>query len=148
MNCANQTLRVIENGMSAICSHFSSDPANMLMTDIILQANGETGAFSIFDDDDNEIFSDIVEEWIGTDSEDFYTKVESLLRKCIQQHADQFKDLSIIKPYSFILIDDEKETVSELYIVDDDTIVFDTTSLMQNLDTDLDNFFDKLKSED
>ena len=134
--------------MSAICSHFSSDPANMLMTDIILQANGETGAFSIFDDDDNEIFSDIVEEWIGTDSEDFYTKVESLLRKCIQQHADQFKDLSIIKPYSFILIDDEKETVSELYIVDDDTIVFDTTSLMQNLDTDLDKFFDKLMSED
>lgn len=117
------------------------------MTDIILQANGETGAFSIFDDDDNEIFSDIVEEWIGTDSEDFYTKAESLLRKCIQQHADQFKDLSIIKPYSFILIDDEKETVSELYIVDDDTIVFDTTSLMQNLDTDLDNFFDRLMKD-
>ena len=147
MDCANQTLKVIENGISAICRHFSQNPDNTLMTDIILQANGETGTLRITDDDDNEIFQDTVDEWVGDDSEDFYAGVETLLRQQIRQHAEQLDKLSIIKPYSFILVDGEKETVNELYVADDDTIVFDTSTLMQNLDKDLDDFFDALMDD-
>lgn len=147
MDCANQTLKVIENGFSALCRHFSQDPGNTLMTDIIIQVNGGTGTFRISDDDDNEIFCDTVEEWIGNDSEEFYAGVEELLRERIRQHADQLDNLPVIKPYSFILVDGEKETVNELYAVDDDTIVFDTSSLMQNLDKDLDDFLKKLLEE-
>jgi hypothetical protein len=148
MDCAKQTLKVIENGIAAVCRHFSqSTDDDTLMTDIILQANSETGALRITDDDDNEIFQDTVDEWIGNESEDFYDGVEALLRHQIRLHADELDNLSVIKPYSFILVDGDKETVSELYVADDDTIVFDSSVLMQNLDKDLDDFFDALMDD-
>ena len=70
-----------------------------------------------------------------------------LLREYIQNHTKELKDLSIIKPYSFFLVDDEKENICELYLVDDDMIVIDSSSLMQNLDKDLDDFFDRLMKD-
>lgn len=147
MNCASQTLKVIENAFSSICSYFPANSESAIMTDVILQVNGETGSLTIYDDDDNEIFSDIVDEWVGNDSDEFYSSVETLLRDYIHQHSESLKELSIIKPYSFMLVDDEKETISELYLVDDDAIVIDTSSLMKNLDKDLDDFFDRLMKE-
>jgi len=54
--------------------------------------------------------------------------------------------LGIIKPYSFVLEDDDKESIGELYVVDDDTVIIDS-ELMANLDQDLDDFFDKLLKE-
>ncbi len=147
MNCTNQTLQVVANGLSAVCQHFPQTTDSTLMTDIIMQVNGETGTLRITDDDDNVIFFDTVEEWIGDDSEDFYSSIETLLRQQIHQRAERLDNLAIIKPYSFILVDGDKETVNELYVVDDDTIVFDTSELMQNLDKDLDDFFDKLMDD-
>jgi len=51
--------------------------------------------------------------------------------------------MGILKPYSFVLEDDDKESVGELYLVDDDTVIIDT-ELMADLDKDLDEFFNKL----
>jgi hypothetical protein len=56
------------------------------------------------------------------------------------------ENLGIIKPYSFVLEDDDKESIGELYVVDDDTVIIDS-ELMANLDQDLDDFFDKLLKE-
>ena len=147
MNCSSQTLQVINNGFSKIHDRFHAGSDNAIMTDIFLQANAENGSFNIYDDDDNEIFSDTVDEWIGNNSETFYTDIEKLLREYIQNHTKELKDLSIIKPYSFFLVDDEKENICELYLVDDDMIVIDSSSLMQNLDKDLDDFFDRLMKD-
>ena len=51
--------------------------------------------------------------------------------------------MSILKPYSFVLEDDEKENVAELYLVDDDTVIIDP-DLMEGLDKDLNEFLEKL----
>ena len=51
--------------------------------------------------------------------------------------------MGIMKPYSFVLESDEKEHLSELYVVDDDTIILGG-NIMQNLDKDLDNFIEEL----
>ena len=51
--------------------------------------------------------------------------------------------MSIIKPFSFVLEDDDKETVAELYLVDDETVIIDP-DLMEGLDEDLNDFLDKL----
>ena len=34
-----------------------------------------------------------------------------------------FDKLTILKPYSFVLVDEDKETISELLLVDDDTLL-------------------------
>jgi hypothetical protein len=54
--------------------------------------------------------------------------------------------MSILKPFSLVLEDDDKETVAELYVADDDTVIIDE-ELMAGLDKDLDDFFAKLFSE-
>ena len=48
-----------------------------------------------------------------------------------------------MKPFTFVLENDEKETVEELYIVDDDLVIIDD-DMMQDLDKDLDEFLDNL----
>ena len=51
-----------------------------------------------------------------------------------------------MKPYSFVLEDDDKESLAELYIVDDETVIIGN-ELMKDLDEDLDDFFEKLFKE-
>ena len=53
----------------------------------------------------------------------------------------------VIKPYSFVLENDEKESVAELFVADDDTIIIGG-DLMQGLDQDLDAFFKDLMKEE
>jgi hypothetical protein len=60
---------------------------------------------------------------------------------------DVVDNFGILKPYSFVLEDDEKESVAELYVADDDTIIIEG-DLMQDLDKELDSFLDDLLKKD
>lgn len=51
-----------------------------------------------------------------------------------------------MKPYSYVLEDDDKDSIAELYVVDDDTIIVGG-DLMDGLDEDLDHFFNQLMDE-
>ena len=78
--------------------------------------------------------------------EDFYEEIIPILRLCIQNMKNELEKLPILKPYSFVLIDEDKETISDLYLVDDDTLIFDD-ELLKGLDEELDEFLKKLLSE-
>ena len=52
-------------------------------------------------------------------------------------------NLGIMKPYSFVLEDDERNSIAELYVADDDTIIIGG-DLMEGLEEDLDDFFKHL----
>ena len=65
---------------------------------------------------------------------------------CIQNMKDSLEGLSILKPYSFVLVDDDKETLSDLYLVDDETVILDG-ELLKGLDEELDDFLKKLLEE-
>ena len=54
--------------------------------------------------------------------------------------------MSVLKPYSFVLEDDDREAIEELYLVDDDIVILND-ELMADLDKDLDDFLDKLLKE-
>ena len=52
-----------------------------------------------------------------------------------------------MKPFSFVLEDDEKENVAELFLVDDDIMIVGN-ELMSSLEDDLNTFLeDLLKNE-
>ena len=59
---------------------------------------------------------------------------------------NELEKLPILKPFSLVLIDEDKETISDLYLVDDDTLIFDD-ELLKGLDEELDEFLKKLLSE-
>lgn len=122
---------------------------NDAVTDIYIQATSDSGELRIYDDDDNLLSCGVVEEWIDYNDDDFDDEAAQLLKKKISSmYADDksLQDLKILKPYSFVLIDDKKETIADLYIVDDDTVIVDD-ELLKGLDEELDDFIKGLLDE-
>ena len=78
--------------------------------------------------------------------EDFYDSVERILNNCMNASAKTLENLGILKPYSFVLENDEKENIAELFIADDDTVIIGK-DLMEGLDKDLDSFLNDLLKE-
>ena len=52
-----------------------------------------------------------------------------------------------MKPFSFVLVDDEKETVAELLLIDDEDTLLLSDELLKGLDEELDDFLKKLLEE-
>jgi len=62
---------------------------------------------------------------------------------CRMKDAGDFDKVTILKPYSFVLVDEDKETVAELLLIDDDTLLVDD-ELLKGLDKELDEFLKNL----
>lgn len=147
MKSNDQTIQQIERFFNKIAQKFPQSSEDVPMTDIHVRLNQDTGDLMAFDDDDNEITRCVVEEWIDNKDEKFYNNVTNILRLQLSKMKKVIEHLGIIKPYSFVLENDDKENIAELYVVDDDTVII-SGDLMKDLDSDLDSFFDKLMAED
>ena len=146
MKATEQTQQQIGRAIKKIAEKFPQNNEASLMTDIHIRVTQETGELMAFDDDDQEITRCVVEQWIDNKDDDFYQQIVSIIRRCLDKQKSAIENLGILKPYSFVLEDDDKETIGELYVVDDDTVIIDT-ELMADLDKDLDDFFEKLLKE-
>ena len=100
----------------------------------------------VFDDDDKELTRCVIEQWIENKEDSFYNDIANTLRSLLNKHKKQIEQLSILRPYSFVLENDEHENLAELYLVDDDIVIIDE-ELMAGLDKDLDDFLTKLLKE-
>lgn len=143
MKATEQTIQQVERVIKKIAQKFPSTEEANVMTDIHLRVSQDSGEMVIYDDDDNEITRCVVEQWIDNKDESFYHSITGVLRGVIVQMHDVVENMSILKPYSFVLEEDDKEHIAELYLVDDDIAIIGG-DLMEGLDKDLDDFFDEL----
>lgn len=143
MNTNEQTLQQIERAIRKISDKFPAAEEASIMTDIHIRVNQETGEMVAYNDDDNEINRCVVEQWINNTDDNFYNQIVSVIRKSLIKHKDIIEQMSILKPFSFVLENDDKESVEELYLVDDETVILDP-DLMEGLDEELDAFLEKL----
>lgn len=146
MKATEQTLQQLERALRKVAEKFPVTEEASLLTDIHIRVTQDTGEVMVFDDDERELTRCVVEQWIDNKDDNFYNDVTSALRVVINKHKDSIDSMSILKPFSLVLEDDDKETIAELYVVDDDTVIIDE-ELMAGLDKDLDDFFAKLISE-
>ena len=146
MKATDQTLQQLERALRKVTEKFPVTEEASILTDIHIRVTQETGEVMVFDDDEQELTRCVVEQWIDNKDDGFYNDTASALRIAINKHKDSIDNLSILKPFSLVLEDDDKEPVAELYVVDDDTVIIDD-ELMAGLDKDLDDFFAKLISE-
>jgi hypothetical protein len=146
MKATEQTLLQIERAIKKIADKYPSSEEASQMTDIHVRITQETGELMAFDDDDNEITRCVVEQWIDNKDDDFYEQIVPIVRRCIEKQKELVDNMGILKPYSLVLEDDDKEHVGELYVADDDTVIIDS-ELMAGLDKDLDDFFENLLKE-
>ena len=116
------------------------------MTDIHIRVSQDTGEIRAYNDDEEELDRCVVEEWINNPDENFYQEITPILRKCIEKLKDTVEGMSILKPFSLVLEDDDKESVAELYLVDDETVIIDP-DLMEGLEDDLNSFLENLLKE-
>lgn len=147
MKASEQTTQQIERFLKKIAQKFPLNEETSLVTDIHVRVSQESGEMVAFDDDDKEITRCVVEQWIENNDEDFYESVHDILTTTFASISKTLDNLGILKPYSFVLENDEKEGIAELYLADDDTIIIGK-DLMEGLDTDLDSFFDSLMKEE
>lgn len=143
MNISEQTLQQITRALRKAASKFTNDTDNMPLTDLYLQVKQESGELLIFNDQDEELTRCVVENWIGNKAENFYSDIQPVLLNAIQQEREILDNLPILKPYSFVLTDEDKETVAELYLVDDELMLV-SGNLMEGLSGDLDSFLEEL----
>ena len=143
MKATEQTIQQIERALNKTAERFPPSEEASVMTDIHVRVTQESGELLTFDDDDQELTRCVVEQWIDNKEDDFYEGVAACLKKCIAKQKDMLENLSILKPYSFVLEDDDCDTLEELYVVDDDIAIINPLSI-ESLDSDLDDFIDKL----
>ena len=143
MKTSELTTQQIQRAINKIAQKFPSDTDTSLITDIHLRAIQESGELLAFDDDDNEINRCVIEEWIDNKDEDFYQQITSLLRAELHNMQEVVDNFGILKPYSIVLENDDKETIAELYLADDETVIIGG-DLMEGLDQELDSFLNDL----
>lgn len=143
MKANEQTIQQIERFLKKIMSKYPATQEAEMLTDIHVRVSQESGDIMAFNDDDEEITRCVVEEWIENKDDNFYENVTNILRLELMKHKETIENMSILKPYSFVLEDDDKENIAELYVVDDDTVIIGG-DLMEGLDEDLDKFLNNL----
>ena len=143
MNISEQTFQQIDRAIRKIVDKYPTTVEATLMTDIHIRVTQETGEMVAYNDDDVEINRCVVEQWINNADDNFYEKIASVIRTCLDKQKDMIEQMSILKPFSFVLENDDKESVEELYLVDDETVIIDP-DLMEGLGEDLDAFLEKL----
>ena len=147
MKISNQTATQINQILDELIKRYSPGTDPCSMTDLSFQVNQETGELIVLDDRDDEIVGMTIDEWIDNQEEDFDDYVAQVLRKMILKRITELEALSIVKPYSFLLVDGNNETVTELYLVDEDEVVFEKQELMAGLQKDLDDYINRLMKE-
>ena len=145
MEITEQTILQVERFIKKVAQKFPTveESEASLLTDIHIRVSQDSGEMLAFDDDDVEITRCVVEQWIDCKDENFYDEIADCLRGLLRKNAEIIDNLGLLKPYSFVLEDDDKLHLGELYLADDDTIILGG-DLMQNLDQDLDGFLDEL----
>ena len=146
MEATDQTIQQIERAIRKIADKYPVIEDHSQLTDIHIRVIQETGELLAFDDDDKEITRCVIEQWINNKEDDFYNQIITIIRRAIDNQKTLAENMGILKPYSFVLEDEDKESIGELYVVDDDTVIIDT-NLMSGLDEDLNVFFEKLLKE-
>lgn len=143
MKASEQTLQQVERFIRKTAQKFPVSDDVTAMTDIHVRVSQDSGELLSFDDDDQELTRCVVEQWIENKDERFFDHVTQTLRSVLMRMSDIVDNLGIMKPYSFVLEDDERNGIAELYVADDDTIIIGG-DLMEGLDKELDDFFKKL----
>ena len=110
------------------------------MTDIHLQVKPTSGELLAFDDNDEELTRVVVEQWIDAKDDDFYEEAAAQICRCLDEVRKSTIDrMSVMHPFSFVLMDEDGETLRDLYVVDEDTVILSKT-LLEGLEEDLDKF--------
>lgn len=147
MKLSQSSLSQIENVLKQAIAKYRGCEGN-IVSDIHLQANPTSGELMVFDDEDTQLATTTIEEWTNYDGNNFQADAERVLSTLLNnmKEAGDFDQLALMKPYSFVLVDEDKETIADLLLIDDDTLLLNG-ELLKGLDEELNAFLKDLLGE-
>jgi len=148
MKLSLQSTLAIRSALKEATARFAVEDLSSKFTDFHVQAKSDNGELTIYDDDENELSKCIVEEWADAPESEMRHSVENSVKTELAEiNKDGYlENLNIIKPYSFVLVDDNMETIAELLLVDDEKLIV-SDELMKGLDDELNDFLKKIMEE-
>lgn len=149
MKLSTQSHNSIVSAIQEALSNYSLNKEENQVTDFYLQPDCQSGKLVLFDDEEVELACVIVDEWVEANPEDFYADVEFSLKKVLNRLREMgvLENMKVLKPYSFVLVDQEKETIADLLLVDDEETLFLNDELLKGLDDELNAFLKDLMEE-
>ena len=126
---------------------FQRPQEQSVVTDIHIMPIRETGEVTV-SDDDRDLATTQLPDLAEIPEDIFYEVMEKALRRILRDidEVQPLESLAIWKPFSFVLVDDDRETVAELMLFDEDNTLL-SQGLMQGLDEELDSFLKDLLAE-
>ena len=103
---------------------------------------------SVFNDNDEEIISVTINEWRSCAPASFYEEATAHLTAAIEivNEDGELERLAVWMPYSFVLVDEQRETIADLLLVDEDTLLV-KKGLLAGLDEELNRFIEELLND-
>ena len=138
----------IHEALRKITELYSGEEDQLLSTDFYFQPLQEEGKLVVFNDSDEEIASIDIPEWKEYNPETFYDVATAQLTAAIEttNTNGDLERLAVWMPYSFVLVDEERETITDLLLVDDDTLLV-KKGLMAGLNEELNKFIEDLLAD-
>lgn len=134
-----QTYQQIERAIRKIAENYP-EGTEPVLTDIHLQVKPASGELLAFNDNDDELTRVVIEQWIEAKDDDFYEEAAQQLCTSLDHMRESVIDrMAVMHPFSFVLVDEDHETLRDIYLVDDDTLILGST-LLEGLDEELDDF--------
>ena len=144
MSLSRETHDKLQNAIVKMTKEFISAEETKV-TDFHIFVDGNKGDVIIMDDDDRSLARVHILEWEGEHDEEVFEKeLRSLLAE--MHEGGLFDNLNIAKPYSFVLTDDDHQSIVDLLIIDDDTIIL-SEDLLKGFDEEMNAFLKELLEE-
>ena len=145
MNLTPSSAALLGEAFSKIVALYSGEEDQLVSTDFYFQPIREDGKLVVFNDNDEEIACITVPEWESYGHDGFYDAVAADLTAAMEVANAQgdLERLAVWMPYSFVLVDEERETVADLLLVDDDTLLV-KKGLLAGLNEELNQFIEEL----
>lgn len=142
MNVSAKTKTQLEEMLHQLISRCPSMQQTPEFSDLYIMVRQPSGELCVYDDDERELCRHVISEWRDADIED----VAAALQDFLAEQRQSIDAINLLRPYSFVLIDESHEVLHELYLVDDDTFLI-PGELMEGLTEDLNSFLKELMNE-
>ena len=145
MNMTPSSAASLSEAFRKIATLYSGEEDQLVSTDFYFQPIQEDGKLTVFNDNDEELACITIPEWEEYAPETFYDAVAADLTAAMEEVNAEgaLERLAVWMPYSFVLVDEERETVTDLLLVDDDTLLV-KKGLLAGLDEELNRFIEDL----
>ena len=144
MSLSRETQEMLQAAIKKMANNYITAEESTV-TDFHMKVNRENGELTILDDDDKTLARVHIKEWEDEHNDAAIEKdLQSELTKMQQQ--GMFESLNIAKPYSFVLTDEDDQSIVDLLIIDDDTLILNA-DLLEGFDEEMNSFLKKLLEE-